>query len=135
MYAGDWLSLPSRRLFPQLAAVVMTFAGGLTAVVALAIVVVDQAPFAPVGVIGTFAAFSWAFTGWLVIYYVVHVRRRRDALALELTVVARDAQLQSLRAQLNPHFLFNCLNSLRHLIAVNPERATSMVTGLAELLR
>jgi hypothetical protein len=135
MYAGDWLRLPPRRLLLRLAAVVMILASGLTAVVALVILVIDGAPFPRAGVIGTFAAFCWAFTGWLVIYYVVHVRRRRDALQLELTVVARDAELQSLRAQLNPHFLFNCLNSLRHLIVVNPERATSMVTGLAELLR
>ena len=47
----------------------------------------------------------------------------------------RDAQLRSLRAQINPHFLFNCLNSLRHLIVTQPARAEVMVTGLAELLR
>ena len=42
---------------------------------------------------------------------------------------------EALRAQLNPHFLFNSLNSLPHLIGTHPERAETMVTGLAELLR
>ena len=40
-----------------------------------------------------------------------------------------------LRAQVNPHFLFNCLNSVRALIAENPDRAASMVTSLSDLLR
>ncbi len=57
------------------------------------------------------------------------------ALFLKLAVVTREAQLQTLRAQLNPHFYFNCLNSLRHLIASNPDRALTMVTNLADLMR
>ena len=40
-----------------------------------------------------------------------------------------------LRAQLNPHFLFNCLNSVRGMIPEHPERAVAMVTSLADLLR
>jgi len=74
-------------------------------------------------------------SGWLTIYYVVHVRRRRDALQLELTVTAREAQLRALQAQINPHFLFNCLNSLRHLIGTHPDRAQAVVTNLADILR
>jgi two-component system, LytTR family, sensor histidine kinase AlgZ len=92
-----------------------------------------QVPIA--GLLGILAGFTWAFSGWITIYYVVHVRRRRDALQLELAAAAREAQLQALRAQINPHFLFNCLNSLRHLIGSHPERAQAMVTNLAGLLR
>ncbi len=84
---------------------------------------------------GIVFGFAMAFAGWLTIYFAVQSRRKRDALQLELDVVAREAQLRSLRAQLNPHFLFNCLNSLRHLIVTQPARAEIMVTGLAELLR
>ena len=59
----------------------------------------------------------------------------RGAAATCWNSVARDAQLRALRAQLNPHFLFNCLNSVRSLIAEDPQRAASMITGLAEILR
>ena len=69
------------------------------------------------------------------IYFALHARRQREARELELTLDARNAQLDMLRAQVNPHFLFNCLNSLRALIAENPERAASMVTSLSDLLR
>ncbi|HEX7137053.1 MAG TPA: histidine kinase, partial [Vicinamibacterales bacterium] len=44
-------------------------------------------------------------------------------------------QLRALRAQLNPHFLFNSLNSVRSLITENPRLAATMVTGLADILR
>ena len=60
-----------------------------------------------------FVTFLWAFNGWLMIYFALHARRQRDARELELTLDARNAQLDMLRAQVNPHFLFNCLNSLR----------------------
>src|SRR6185436_7169862 len=117
---------------PRLAGIVVVVSATLTAGVALGVTIADGDKRLPwPALAGVFVGFSWAFTGWLVIYYVVHARRRRDA----LEAVVREAQLQSLRAQLNPHFLFNCLNSIRNLIMEDPERAVAMVTGLSELLR
>jgi LytS/YehU family sensor histidine kinase len=75
---------------------------------------------------------------WCALYLSVHEVRRRRAMeveALRLALVAQVAQFRALRSQLNPHFLFNCLNSLRELIAADPERAERVVTELAELLR
>jgi len=135
MYVRGWHQLSGRRLFPRLVAVVAGFASGLTAAVVLGVVLFDRSIMSAANVFGVAAGFAMGFAGWLTIYFAVQARRRRDALQLELTVVARDAQLRSLRAQLNPHFLFNCLNSLRHLIVTQPARAEVMVTGLAELLR
>jgi hypothetical protein len=54
---------------------------------------------------------------------------------LEATTLATEAQLEMLRYQLQPHFLFNALNSLRALIAEDPARARAMVTELADFLR
>jgi two-component sensor histidine kinase len=45
------------------------------------------------------------------------------------------AQLQSLRLQLNPHFLFNTLNTITALIGTNRDKAERVVAGLSELLR
>ena len=77
-------------------------------------------------------------TVWCALYVSVHeIRRRRAAEveALHLALVAQTAQFRALRSQLNPHFLFNCLNSLRELIRENPAGAERAVTELAELLR
>ena len=128
-------SCPNRQLFPRLIAVVAGLAVGLTGAVVLGLVLAGQPPLAADNTTGIVFGFAMAFAGWLTIYFAVQARRKRDALQLELEVVAREAQLRSLRAQLNPHFLFNCLNSLRHLIVTQPARAEVMVTGLAELLR
>ncbi len=47
----------------------------------------------------------------------------------------KDSELKSLKAQINPHFLFNSLNSLRALINENPDNARHAVTLLSNLLR
>jgi len=49
--------------------------------------------------------------------------------------LAVEARLRSLEARIQPHFLFNTLNSISALIAVNPERAEQIVGRLATLLR
>lgn len=65
------------------------------------------------------------------------VRRRTKAEmeALQLALIAQQSQFRALRSQLNPHFLFNCLNSLRELIDEDPVRAKQVIDLLAALLR
>ncbi|HZR84915.1 MAG TPA: histidine kinase [Candidatus Binatia bacterium] len=55
--------------------------------------------------------------------------------AHQASELAASAQLDALRAQINPHFLFNSLNSIAQLISVDPERAESCVERLAEIFR
>jgi hypothetical protein len=54
---------------------------------------------------------------------------------LELKVLTRDAQLKALRAQIDPHFLFNSLNSISALTASDPAAARTMTLKLADFLR
>jgi two-component system, LytTR family, sensor histidine kinase AlgZ len=53
----------------------------------------------------------------------------------ETSILARDAELKALKAQVNPHFLFNSLNSISALTSVDPARAREMCLLLAEFLR
>jgi len=53
----------------------------------------------------------------------------------ELRELAISAQLAALRAQLNPHFLFNSLNSIAELVRTDPDRAEECIERLAEILR
>ena len=78
-------------------------------------------------------AFIWLciFTPWTVIYFGAHYFARVRQTELENARLG----LLVLRAQLNPHFLFNCLNSIRALITEDPPRAQQAVTQLSELLR
>jgi signal transduction histidine kinase len=53
----------------------------------------------------------------------------------ELQLLAQESELKALRAQLNPHFLFNSLNSISALTAVDPARAREMCLLLSDFLR
>lgn len=61
-------------------------------------------------------------------------REAREAL-LEERAAAREAQIRALAARLEPHFLFNALNTVRALVAEDPERARTVLTRLSEFLR
>ena len=72
----------------------------------------------------------------IVTYHLVW--RRMETLqtrARELGELAATAQLAALRAQINPHFLFNSLNSIAQLIHVDPAKAEACVERLAEIFR
>ena len=75
---------------------------------------------------------------WNAIYFTFHFfqqTKRQEISNLELTASNRESELKNLRSQLNPHFLFNSLNSIRALISVEPEKAKVSITTLSNLLR
>lgn len=59
-------------------------------------------------------------------------RQSREAL---LQQQVTEAELRALRAQINPHFLFNCLNTIADLVVRSPSRAEAMILRLAEVFR
>jgi two-component system, LytTR family, sensor kinase len=61
--------------------------------------------------------------------------RERELRAVELEAQLAQAQLQALRAQLHPHFLFNTLNTIAEMIHHAPGKAEEMTLQLSELLR
>ena len=80
------------------------------------------------------------FTMWgvLAAYHVIRAHRRmreREIEATQLESRLAQAQNQALRMQLQPHFLFNTLNSISALIHSDGEAADRMLTRLADLLR
>jgi len=72
--------------------------------------------------------------GWLAIEASARARER-DLRASQLETRLAEARLQALRMQLQPHFLFNTLNSISSLMYSDVEAADSMMARLAELLR
>jgi hypothetical protein len=78
------------------------------------------------------------FAGWFAIYFIYHLFDRYNRLQIEqlrLAAGVKEAELRALKSQVNPHFIFNSLNSLRALIDEDPARARLSVTQLANLLR
>ena len=62
-------------------------------------------------------------------------RQESERTEQELRVLAREAELKALRAQLNPHFLFNSLNSISALTTLDAKRAREMCVLLSDFLR
>jgi sensor histidine kinase YesM len=75
---------------------------------------------------------------WLTIYCFYHDyadSRKRQLEQLQLEGVIKQMELKTLKAHLNPHFIFNSLNSIRALVELDPTRARRAITELSNLLR
>ena len=83
---------------------------------------------------GSFFVFAlWSFFYLAFQYFFRYRVSEMKRLRLEASI--NEAELRALKAQVNPHFLFNCLNNLRALIAEDSEKAREMLLRLSELLR
>lgn len=80
-----------------------------------------------------------ALSGLVFLIYLLSVALHYALLALESSrqaeLLSREAELKALKAQVNPHFLFNCLNSISALTATDPAKAREMCIRLSEFLR
>ncbi len=78
------------------------------------------------------------FVIWSILYFAYHFfEKSRDEEIKNLRLEARstEVELNNLKAQLNPHFMFNSMNSIRALIDENPDLAKESVTKLSNILR
>ncbi|RFZ95149.1 GHKL domain-containing protein [Mucilaginibacter conchicola] len=77
--------------------------------------------------------------GWMAmisaLFYTQLDNKRTEQRKTEAEKLARDAELYNLRQQLQPHFLFNSLNSISALIGFKPELARTMIHQLSDFLR
>ena len=136
-----WLDLPFSRSWYRYAAAVMGTGGVLASQVGSTGVILGALTWkdiSPGWLVGMWVNGSFLVLVWLAIYVTAQmVRRYQEARtrALQLELAAEQARLQNLQAQVNPHFLFNSLNSVRALIMEDRDRAAEAVTQLAGILR
>lgn len=82
--------------------------------------------------------FTILLTSWSALYFGVKYAidwQNEKKHAHDAEMMAQKAQMEMLRYQLNPHFLFNSLNSIRALVDENQNSAKEMITELSEFLR
>ncbi len=75
---------------------------------------------------------------WSLIYFMYHYvtkSRKQQLDTLRLESLVKELELQTIKAHINPHFIFNSLNSIRALVDENPQRARAAVTELSNILR
>ena len=75
---------------------------------------------------------------WSLIYFAVHYLenyKKKEIESLIWEAAVKDYELKTLKSQLNPHFMFNAMNSIRALIEEDPDSAKIAITKLSNLLR
>jgi len=138
---NNWLNLPLKNTIPR----ILT-ASIITGVIIYALV------FAASYLAGTFKQEEFNFARlvagiintsilillWCLIYYVVHYMenyKKKEIESLIWEAAVKDYELKTLKSQLNPHFMFNAMNSIRALIEEDPESAKVAITKLSNILR
>ena len=78
---------------------------------------------------------------YIMVFSVIHIiqsqkqLRAREQQTATLQELSRRQEIAALKAQLNPHFLFNTLNSINAMVTRNPEKTRTMITKLSDMLR
>ncbi len=90
------------------------------------------------GFLSNFMIFFIIMLAWNMIYFCVHYFNNWTKAEVEkwkLAAEMKDAQLGSLKSQINPHFVFNTLNNIRSLILEDKEKAREMLLNFSDLFR
>ena len=75
---------------------------------------------------------------WNLIYYTYHyvqTNMRQEVDTLKLQSIVKELELKTIKSHINPHFIFNALNSIRAMVDENPTRARTAITELSNILR
>jgi hypothetical protein len=129
----QWLSLPMRKSAPRLiaAAVLIGICASAEVIGLDGLTSGERFEWNKVALTSITASITFASLVWVLFYVAITATRHRT----EMRAALREAQLRALEGQVNPHFLFNSLNTIRGMIVEDPAVAQDMVTRLANILR
>ncbi len=138
---GQWLTRPMSYWLPRCLAAVLSFAA-LLALTLAGLAMLTYRPGTPVlplsAMVGVTFNFAFLFSLWVALYvgFQLTIRWRGAELdRLNALATAQRAELQLLRAKLEPHFLFNALNTITSLVDEDPELARDAIRRLSHVLR
>ena len=139
----NWLMLPIEKAFPKflLGIIVVCIFAAL-----IRIGIADKFDLAsnkkkldfPTRLFFVTLQYLFLLVPWILIYYFYHYiekSRRQQVDTLKLEALVKELELKTIKSHINPHFIFNSLNSIRALIDENPGRARTAITELSNILR
>jgi two-component system LytT family sensor kinase len=138
---NNWLNLPLKNTIPRILASsiiagVIIYALVFVASYAAGTFKQDEYNFAKL--VGGIINISILILLWNLIYFVIHYMenyKKKEIESLIWEAAVKDYELKTLKSQLNPHFMFNAMNSIRALIEEDPESAKVAITKLSNILR
>jgi len=133
-----WLNLSFSRLITNsiIALIFLSFLNTLAHVViniAFDTIIVDEDLRPLTIIVNSFVSFLH-YSIWAMMYFLFHFLDNYNT-SLKYNAKINEIKLNHLRSQLNPHFIFNALNSVRALVDENPVKAKSAITQLSNILR
>lgn len=138
MTRWGWLGAGMTLLIPRV--LIMVFVLGLALYflrIAISIplgIYSREAAFSLDLIIGMTTVYALVFFLWSVLYFIYNYFERYNT-SLKLEASVREIELNNLKAQLNPHFIFNALNSIRALVDENPDKSKQAINQLSNILR
>jgi two-component system LytT family sensor kinase len=136
-----WLAMPLVRLIPRVILGVISMAIILSTIN----IPLDKIMFPGLeisyqfsSIYGMLSNWSKYILVWALIYHLFQYYRKSlesEKQRYRLEARMKEAEYNQLKSQLNPHFLFNSLNSIRALVEEDPQRARTAITQLSALLR
>ncbi|MCW5911690.1 MAG: histidine kinase [Cyclobacteriaceae bacterium] len=138
MNHNRWLSLSMPRLLPRVLSAII--------IMAVAMYFLRVPLSVPLGlfskdvvfdlnnIFGLSLVYSFFFFTWSIVYFTYNYFERYNK-SLKLEASVKEIELNNLKSQLNPHFIFNALNSIRALVDENPDKAKMAINQLSNILR
>src|ERR1035437_3228457 len=137
----SWINLPLKKIIPRILLSSLAIGFILSVLYFGSQYFIGVLPLSEIK-IGTpivwIANLSSVILVWLLIYFTVHLFENYKRVEIESLIweaAVKDFELKTLKSQLNPHFMFNAMNSIRALIEEDPENAKAALTRLSNILR
>jgi len=133
-----WMDLGMMRLIPRV--IFSVFCLGLIMYflripISIPLGLYNQAvAFHAQNILGQSLYYAIIFFLWSALYFIYNYFERYNK-SLKLEASMREVELTNLKAQLNPHFIFNALNSIRALVDENPTKSKEAINQLSNILR
>src|ERR1041384_4279008 len=133
-----WLSMSLARLIPHMLAAVLLM-GIITYLLRIPFSIAlgtfsPETAFSPEKMVTGIFYYTIFFFLWSVLHFTYNYFERYNR-SLQLEASIKEIELNNLKSQLNPHFIFNALNSIRALVDENPNKSKQAINQLANILR
>ncbi len=137
MNRWKWLNLGLQRLIPRV--IIGVFSLGvityfLRIPISIPLGLFVKSALGSTKIINGVLFYAIIFFIWSVMYFVYNYFQRYNT-SLKLEASIKEIELNNLKSQLNPHFIFNALNSIRALVDENPTKSKQAINQLSNILR
>jgi len=133
----EWLQLPTTKLIPKviLSIVLMSITVYLVRVgVSFSFDLYSSEMFSAINILGNVTANIIIMIIWSSVYFTFHYIEKNTQ-SLKYEVAMNEMKLNQLKSQINPHFIFNALNSIRALVDEEPSKSKRAINHLSNILR